>query len=299
MKKFSFVFCIGIGLVACKPATNPNADANVSSPNASTTAPSTPAPTPPKVDLSNIKHDARAVGAPKSQEQIELEEAHQKIIADANNPKSGLGFYTGAFGTNKITLIIESIEGGKISGHSVCAGNYRTLTGTYEQIENNMYKCVLNEPGTDKYDGKFEVEINPQSGKLTGKWAPFKTGVVPAKTFELSEQSPQINLTAGLDWSSEPTAADISRRTSTAILQEDDLFELSTEMLKMLRNEIYARHGYCFKDKNIRAMFEKTSWYMPKSVDVRDDLSDIEVKNIDLIAQYEKYLVENADNFGR
>jgi YARHG domain len=299
MKKLSFVFCIGIGLVACKPSTNPPADANVSSPNASSTTPSAPVPSPAKVDLSNIKLDARAVGAPKSQEQIELEEAHQKIIADANNPKSGLGFYTGAFGTNKITLIIESIEGGKISGHSVCAGNYRTLTGTYEQIENNMYKCVLNEPGTDKYDGKFEVEINPQTGKLIGKWAPFKAGVVPAKTFELSEQSPQVNLTAGLDWSSEPTAADISRRTSTVILQEDDLFELGTEMLKMLRNEIYARHGYCFKDKNIRAMFEKTSWYMPKSVDVRDDLSDIEVKNIDLIAQYEKYLVENADSFGR
>ena len=66
-----------------------------------------------------------------------------------------------------------------------------------------------------------------------------------------------------------------------------------------MRNEIYARHGYSFKDKAMRQVFDTVSWYMPMGIDIRDDLTDIEVQNIDLIYLYESYQEENYDDYGR
>ena len=69
--------------------------------------------------------------------------------------------------------------------------------------------------------------------------------------------------------------------------------------LEVMRNEIYARHGYSFKDKEMRTRFDSTSWYIPMGVDIREQLTDIEVQNIDLIYRYEEYYAENYDSYGR
>lgn len=66
-----------------------------------------------------------------------------------------------------------------------------------------------------------------------------------------------------------------------------------------MRNEIYARHGYCFKIKDMRYTFERRSWYMPVSTDIRDELTDTEVANIQLIDEYETYYDEYYNEFGR
>lgn len=31
----------------------------------------------------------------------------------------------------------------------------------------------------------------------------------------------------------------------------------------MVRNTIYARHGYTFQDKDLRAFYERFNWYIP------------------------------------
>jgi len=67
----------------------------------------------------------------------------------------------------------------------------------------------------------------------------------------------------------------------------------------VMRNEIYARHGYSFKNKNIRAVFDTASWYVPMGIDIRENLSDMEAANIDLIYNYEKYYAESYDDYGR
>lgn len=43
----------------------------------------------------------------------------------------------------------------------------------------------------------------------------------------------------------------------------------STRSLALARNWIYARHGYAFKDPELRAFFQKQPWYTPtrKNVD--------------------------------
>lgn len=75
--------------------------------------------------------------------------------------------------------------------------------------------------------------------------------------------------------------------TSIVKLTDDDaLWEMSLYELRIMRNEIYARHGYIFDDAEMRKHFMSKSWYVPVTKNVQ--LSKIEKYNVDFIKQYEK-----------
>ena len=48
------------------------------------------------------------------------------------------------------------------------------------------------------------------------------------------------------------------------LIDETDTRILSTEELRIARNEIYARHGYIFKDPSLNEYFLQKSWYVPR-----------------------------------
>lgn len=54
-----------------------------------------------------------------------------------------------------------------------------------------------------------------------------------------------------------------------------------------MRNEIFAAHGYIFSSPDLKERFESTEWYIPKSKDVNDELSEIEKYNVKMILKYE------------
>jgi hypothetical protein len=187
---------------------------------------------------------------------------------------------------NKITLIISRLEDGNISGYSVCAGNKRPFSGGYEE-KNNMIKASLQEPGDNKYDGVFELEIDKESKKLVGKWTPFNKAL-QGRHYKLERKNFKYDTSQG----GNPNA-------SARLLKADDVNNLLKEELRYMRNEIYARHGYSFKSKEVRLMFDALDWYMPISTDVRKNLTSIEVKNEKLIKNFEKYAEDLYDDYGR
>jgi hypothetical protein len=69
--------------------------------------------------------------------------------------------------------------------------------------------------------------------------------------------------------------------------------------LRIMRNEIYARHGYCFRMKDMRQYFDAQDWYMPISIDVTAKLSNLEEKNAAMVKRSEKYGADHDDSFGR
>ena len=74
-------------------------------------------------------------------------------------------------------------------------------------------------------------------------------------------------------------------------LTEDDLKGLSKEDLRIARNEIYARHGRKFADKELQDHFNQKEWYSPKydASEFSDSmLNEYEIYNLDLIGKYEK-----------
>jgi serine/threonine protein kinase len=95
-----------------------------------------------------------------------------------------------------------------------------------------------------------------------------------------------------------PAAAPVGPRwpwISSRLVTENDLTQLSREELLIMRNEIYARHGMVFRQKELQDYFQKQSWYQPRgSLDnqgiinskVIGELNATEKKNIEMIIQY-------------
>ena len=74
-------------------------------------------------------------------------------------------------------------------------------------------------------------------------------------------------------------------------LTEDDLKGFTAEELRIARNEIYARYGRKFNDSKLQEHFNSMEWYFPMTDPEDFDeslLNDYEIKNLGLIAEYEK-----------
>jgi len=74
---------------------------------------------------------------------------------------------------------------------------------------------------------------------------------------------------------------------SNRLLTDSDLNGKGLWELKIMRNEIFARHSYIFKTPLMVIYFGKQKWYSPKYPDIFMQLSDIEKENIKLIRKYE------------
>ncbi len=92
----------------------------------------------------------------------------------------------------------------------------------------------------------------------------------------------------------------LSFNASNEELKKEDIENMYKGDLEVMRNAIYARHGYSFKNRKMRFIFDSSvDWYMPVSTDIRDDLTDLERKNIDLLKRYEEHAGRYYDVFGR
>ena len=69
--------------------------------------------------------------------------------------------------------------------------------------------------------------------------------------------------------------------------------------LEVMRNAIYARHGYSFQNRQMRVIFDDIDWYIPVSVDVTAELTELEKANIELLKRYENHAATYYDRFGR
>jgi hypothetical protein len=85
--------------------------------------------------------------------------------------------------------------------------------------------------------------------------------------------------------------------TSSRLIQPADLDSLSLRELELMRNEIYARHGWIFRRADLRNYFESQPWYRPRSNNayysnqqVEAELSRLERRNLQIIISREHAL---------
>lgn len=69
-------------------------------------------------------------------------------------------------------------------------------------------------------------------------------------------------------------------------LEKGEIAGYTKRVLRIARNEIFARHGYVFKSDDLIKRFKKYKWYRPKTEQLK--LSKIEKANISLISLVEK-----------
>lgn len=233
----------------------------------------------------------------------------------------------GSYSENKLSLVIKSIDKDKVIGRSVVVGNDRPLQGTLTDSGNKII-FVLDEPGDQKYDGRFEFEL--RNDTLVGTWKSYNQEInVTKRSFKLlkkvfaynpnlmldkngdytDRQSSKVKtVTDTIDGQAETFEDEYYRSASKAVftinsstqeLKESDLKNLRKLDLQILRNTIFARHGYSFKKKTYRQFFDRADWYIPVSNDVNGTLTALEKKNIKLLERFEKYAEDNYDSFGR
>ena len=198
-----------------------------------------------------------------------------------------LGSYVGEFGDNKITMLITKAGGGVVSGRTIVGGNDRPFEGTMSLTDGN-YVVEAREPGDHKDDGVFKFQIaEANANELKGSWKANDTKR-PEKSYTLTRRKFEYRKNVG----NFPEA-------SQRLLKEEDVENMMADELALMRNEIFARHGYCFSRKEMRQRFENEDWYIPNTVDIKGFLTDVEKKNIALIKRYEKYAEEYGDEYGR
>jgi hypothetical protein len=228
---------------------------------------------------------------------------------------------------NKINISIDAIDNGKVKGHSVVAGNDRPFEGTVEKTGEGVFSFKVKEPGTDKYDGEFNFTISDKG--LEGKWKAFKKIEIQNREYTLEKKTfkynPDIMLVSGeyIDWTKhkerkekveigdnefEEFITDTYATTTSSIYDLNASSKLFTKKqvenlkkgdLLIVRNTIYARHGYSFKNRPLRVFFDAQDWYIPVHADIKSDFTDVEKKNIALLLRYEKNASEYYDAFGR
>lgn len=231
--------------------------------------------------------------------------------------------------TNKISISIDKIDGERVKGHSVVAGNNRPFEGTVVQHKDKSYQFEVREPGDDRYDGAFTFFI--LDNKLKGVWNAYKNIEIPKREYDLRKKpfvyNPDIMLEYAqsyIDWNKSIEAREVMERyedgsveewiiskfattteaaydlnASNTRLTKEQVENLKRGDLTILRNTIYARHGYSFKRRPLRVFFDAQPWYIPVHTDIRSDFTDLEKENIELLLRYEKNAAEYYDSFGR
>ncbi|WP_294286928.1 YARHG domain-containing protein [uncultured Chryseobacterium sp.] len=228
----------------------------------------------------------------------------------------------------RLSLKINRITKDSVYGQSIVNGNQRPFRGVFNETTKSF---ILDEPGNDKSDGRFEVKLNNDS--LTGKWSAFNTSAVksPHKilklakkefaynpNFMLSENSDLIDWENPKDFAEKYTDEETGKtetymesknriasdavfkiNASTQKLTEKDLKNLRKLDLEIIKNAVFARHGYAFKKQTYRNFFEQTDWYIPVSNNVDQDLTPMEKENVALLNRFIKYAEDKYDSFGR
>jgi len=228
----------------------------------------------------------------------------------------------------KISLKINRITRDSVYGQSIVDGNQRPFRGVFNETTKSF---VLDEPGNDKTDGRFEVTLNNDS--LTGNWNAFNKSAVkaPSKLVRLVRKefayNPNFMLSPDndlIDWENpknfvekytdeetgktESYTASKNRIASDAVfkinaskqkLTERDLKNLRKLDMEIIKNSVFARHGYSFKKATYRNFFEQTDWYIPVSNNVDNDLSAMEKENVALLNRFIRYAEDKYDSFGR
>ena len=71
--------------------------------------------------------------------------------------------------------------------------------------------------------------------------------------------------------------------TAKQVLTTGILSPYPKKLLRLMRNEIMARHGYCFKSEDLAEYFDREPWYAPMNPDNKVVLNPIEALNVELI----------------
>jgi len=176
---------------------------------------------------------------------------------------------------NAISKAIDAFDDGRFSDafrYYNEAANYPTDRST--SIKQNTAK---------KFKEKAErlIQLNGECDEVSKQLLQYANSLYPSS--EIQRLLNKCNSISGVTSSNSYRFPQASER----LLSASDLSGLSKYDLKIMRNEIFARHGYIFTTNDMKNYFQNQSWYTPRYSNVTSMLTRIEQQNITLIKRYE------------
>ena len=170
------------------------------------------------------------------------------------------GTYVDAKG-NKYTISgDEFIAGGKTTHFSIDPERYYVM----EMEDNNQYWWVVSTTGINIY----KVKDNEYGGEPGELWLKLK------------------NVSPNGRWAF----------LSNAIVPNNTMWRFPSGLVRLMRNEIYARRGYVFNSADLKAYFSKQPWYKPLNNNAAVKLNAIEELNVELLKANETAAREGTDD---
>lgn len=89
----------------------------------------------------------------------------EEAAAESKDAATGdlVGTWQGTLGNKPFTLHIETVNGNRLTGWNQVDNNRRLVTGTFIDVREDgsaiAFELALREPGTDKWDGKFDLTL--------------------------------------------------------------------------------------------------------------------------------------------
>lgn len=222
---------------------------------------------------------------------------------------------------DKINISIQHIEENRVDGISIIAGTVRPLKGTIQETDNG-YEIILVEPGREQYDGTYHLFIDSRTSMIRGTWLAYKDIILKERNLSLKKRyfnyDPMISMERTsirndislfrhirmrseyswlYDAIENPSQHVYDINPCIRIINPYEAERLSGNDLMLLRNIIFAKHGYAFKKRPLRIYFESQPWYIPVSTNVKNELTYIEKENIKTILRYEKYDELHSDYY--
>ncbi|GGH77236.1 hypothetical protein HNQ91_004171 [Filimonas zeae] len=103
------------------------------------------------------------------------------------NADSLTTFYRGDFKGAPISVALEYIAGKRVCGYNIHKGLRRNMSGSI-MLEDGRLHLVMREPGTNMYDGVFDMWLDTTTHQLEGKWKPLNGKEIKAASFSLARQ---------------------------------------------------------------------------------------------------------------
>ena len=184
---------------------------------------------------------------------------------------------------------------------------YDVINGTYTDKDGQKY--VFNNENLT-IDGK-RMTIKPVESNYSGYTNCFE---IDGETYCFAISETGINIyTAALDeeccdcdyypdklWVKLRTDLNANQGrwqfSNQKMILERHLHRYNKKLLRLMRNEIYARHGYKFASADLTEYFSKTSWYHPVTDNSKITLSPLELLNVKIIKNVEDNFGDNYQN---
>ena len=163
----------------------------------------------------------------------------------------------------------------------------------------------------------FKATLDSNTSTLSGTWATHTKGAaVTKRSYHLVKTSYQYDpqrelgetwatvysdVHAESEFGEQEAITDAAGKlnASAVLLKSKDVENMYQRDLEVVRNAIYARHGYSFKNRQMRYFFDNfIDWYVPVSTDVKKQLTTSSKRTL-RCSSATRSRGEDYDSFGR